>query len=91
VVPGRRRVRSWIGKLHHVEIWVPDLAQAVTQWGWLLESLGYSVFQDWPAGRSWRLGGDLPGRRAVTGCWPMSILKRFGGNSTICRASPPCR
>jgi catechol 2,3-dioxygenase-like lactoylglutathione lyase family enzyme len=44
------------GTLHHVEIWVPDLARAVAQWGWLLESLGYSVFQDWPAGRSWRLG-----------------------------------
>jgi len=44
------------GTLHHVEIWVPDLARAAVQWGWLLESLGYSVFQDWPAGRSWRLG-----------------------------------
>jgi catechol-2,3-dioxygenase len=28
----------------------------VSRWGWLLESLGYSVFQDWEAGRSWRLG-----------------------------------
>ena len=44
------------GVLHHVEIWVPDLQRAVAQWGWLLESLGYSMFQDWPAGRSWRLG-----------------------------------
>ena len=44
------------GVLHHVEVWVPDLPRAVAQWGWLLESLGYSVFQDWPAGRSWRLG-----------------------------------
>lgn len=44
------------GVLHHVEIWVPDLGRAVPQWGWLLESLGYSVFQDWEAGRSWRLG-----------------------------------
>ena len=35
---------------------MPDLPRAVAQWGWLLESLGYSVFQDWPAGRSWRLG-----------------------------------
>jgi len=42
--------------LHHVEVWVPDLQRAVAQWGWLLESLGYSMFQDWPAGRSWRLG-----------------------------------
>lgn len=43
------------GVLHHVEIWVADLARAVAQWGWLLESLGYSVFQDWEAGRSWQL------------------------------------
>jgi catechol 2,3-dioxygenase-like lactoylglutathione lyase family enzyme len=42
--------------LHHVEIWVPDLRRAVDHWGWLLESLGYTVFQDWEAGRSWRLG-----------------------------------
>ena len=44
------------GTLHHVEIWVPDLARGVRAWGWLLESLGHKVFQDWPAGRSWRLG-----------------------------------
>jgi catechol 2,3-dioxygenase-like lactoylglutathione lyase family enzyme len=42
--------------LHHVELWVPDLARGVRAWGWLLETLGYTVFQDWPAGRSWRLG-----------------------------------
>jgi catechol 2,3-dioxygenase-like lactoylglutathione lyase family enzyme len=42
--------------LHHVEIWVPDLDRAVASWGWLLESLGYEVYQDWPGGRSWRLG-----------------------------------
>jgi catechol 2,3-dioxygenase-like lactoylglutathione lyase family enzyme len=44
------------GTLHHVEIWVPDLARAVDQWGWLLESLGYSLFQEFHQGRSWRLG-----------------------------------
>jgi catechol 2,3-dioxygenase-like lactoylglutathione lyase family enzyme len=44
------------GAIHHVEIWVPDLARAITSFGWLLESLGYTVFQDWDAGRSWRLG-----------------------------------
>lgn len=25
--------------------------------GWLLTRLGYGPFQDWPDGRSWRLGG----------------------------------
>jgi catechol 2,3-dioxygenase-like lactoylglutathione lyase family enzyme len=44
------------GTLHHIELWVPDLARAITQWGWLLGQLGYTPFQDWPDGRSWRLG-----------------------------------
>ncbi|GAA2276663.1 hypothetical protein GCM10009853_033490 [Glycomyces scopariae] len=44
------------GALHHVELWVPDLDRAVASFGWLLESLGYTVFQEWEAGRSWRLG-----------------------------------
>jgi catechol 2,3-dioxygenase-like lactoylglutathione lyase family enzyme len=44
------------GTLHHVELWMPDLARGVTQWGWLLGELGYTQFQDWPDGRSWRLG-----------------------------------
>jgi catechol 2,3-dioxygenase-like lactoylglutathione lyase family enzyme len=45
-----------IGTLHHVELWVPDLQRAVEQWGWLLGELGYTPFQDWAAGRSWRGG-----------------------------------
>jgi len=44
------------GMLHHVELWVPDLERGKAQWGWLLGELGYQQFQDWPAGRSWRLG-----------------------------------
>ena len=44
------------GVLHHVELWVPDLARGREQWGWLLGELGYEQFQDWPDGRSWRLG-----------------------------------
>jgi catechol 2,3-dioxygenase-like lactoylglutathione lyase family enzyme len=42
--------------LHHVELWVPDLERGKAQWGWLLGALGYQQFQDWPDGRSWRLG-----------------------------------
>lgn len=48
--------RSTHGAFHHVEIWVPDLARAIASFGWLLETLGYTVFQDWDAGRSWKLG-----------------------------------
>ncbi|WP_225802723.1 VOC family protein [Streptomyces sp. NK15101] len=43
------------GMLHHVEIWVPDLERAVVSFGWLLEALGYTLFQSWNNGRSWRL------------------------------------
>jgi catechol 2,3-dioxygenase-like lactoylglutathione lyase family enzyme len=45
-----------VGALHHVELWVPHLSRAVAEWGWLLGELGYTEHQDWPAGRSWRLG-----------------------------------
>ncbi|MDP9416503.1 MAG: VOC family protein [Actinomycetota bacterium] len=40
--------------LHHVEIWVPDLAGAVARWGWLFDRLGRAAYQQWNAGRSWR-------------------------------------
>ena len=42
--------------LHHVELWVPDLAGAAEPWGWLLGELGWTPYQEWPAGRSWKLG-----------------------------------
>ena len=45
------------GSLHHVELWVPDLARAGREWGWLLAELGWRPDQEWPAGRGWRLGG----------------------------------
>ncbi|WP_380167831.1 VOC family protein [Jannaschia sp. R86511] len=44
------------GLLHHVELWVPDLAAAQTPWGWLLTELGYEPFQSWAHGVSYRLG-----------------------------------
>lgn len=43
--------------IHHVELWVAHLDRAVASFGWLLLSLGYEPFQDWPAGKSWRRGG----------------------------------
>lgn len=45
-----------VGLLHHVELWVPDLAVARPRWAWLLGALGYEPFQEWDAGVSWRLG-----------------------------------
>ncbi len=44
------------GTLHHLELWVPDLARAEATWGWLLERLGYALDGSWPAGRTWVLG-----------------------------------
>lgn len=45
------------GALHHVELWVPDLARAERSWGWLLTELGHAAFQSWEHGRSWRHAG----------------------------------
>jgi catechol 2,3-dioxygenase-like lactoylglutathione lyase family enzyme len=45
------------GRLHHVELWVPDLARAEHAWGWLLTRLGYAEHQRWPDGVSWILDG----------------------------------
>jgi catechol 2,3-dioxygenase-like lactoylglutathione lyase family enzyme len=42
--------------LHHVELWVPDLRGAIGPWAWLLGELGWTQFQDWENGRSWRYG-----------------------------------
>jgi len=44
------------GGLHHVELWVADLAGSAASLGWLLEQLGYRERDRWAGGRSWRLG-----------------------------------
>ena len=41
---------------HHVEIWVADLALVEPSWNWILGELGWELYQNWPAGRSWRIG-----------------------------------
>jgi len=48
--------RSLVGAVHHIELWVPDIGRATTEWGWLLGRLGYQQFQEWPGGQGWRLG-----------------------------------
>jgi alkylated DNA nucleotide flippase Atl1/catechol 2,3-dioxygenase-like lactoylglutathione lyase family enzyme len=45
-----------IGGIHHVEIWVDDLATDGTAWDWLLGRLGYRLGDDWGRGRAWELG-----------------------------------
>ena len=40
--------------IHHLQLWVPDLARAEESWGWLLEQLGYQPARRWEHGRVWR-------------------------------------
>src|SRR4051812_38158873 len=42
-----------VGDLHHLEIWVGDLAVAERSWGWLLTALGYRERDRWTGGVSW--------------------------------------
>jgi catechol 2,3-dioxygenase-like lactoylglutathione lyase family enzyme len=44
------------GRLHHVEIYVADLARATEFWGWLLGELGYELYSQWPKGIDYKLG-----------------------------------
>jgi catechol 2,3-dioxygenase-like lactoylglutathione lyase family enzyme len=41
--------------IHHVELWVPDLARAEATFGWLFTELGWTEYQRWTAGVSWKL------------------------------------
>lgn len=55
--------------VHHVELWVADLASAERSFGWLFTELGWREYQRWPRGVSWRRGEsyvvveDSPDRR----------------------------
>ncbi|WP_026569338.1 MULTISPECIES: VOC family protein [Sediminibacillus] len=40
--------------LHHVEINVTDVKRSRKFWGWLLEELGYSLYQEWENGFSYK-------------------------------------
>ena len=40
--------------LHHVEVWVADLAAARAEWGWLLTELGFERTGEWAQGETWR-------------------------------------
>jgi catechol 2,3-dioxygenase-like lactoylglutathione lyase family enzyme len=50
------QLRPVAGSVHHIELWVPNLDRAIVSWGWLLTTLGYRLYQDWPGGRSWGAG-----------------------------------
>ncbi|WP_404406211.1 VOC family protein [Jeotgalibacillus malaysiensis] len=42
--------------IHHIELYVSNLKKSTEFWGWLLEELGYELFQEWESGRSWKHG-----------------------------------
>jgi len=44
------------GTVHHIELYVKDLKVTKEFWGWLLDELGYEVFQEWEQGVSYALG-----------------------------------
>lgn len=44
-----------VSGVHHVEIYVRDLERSTAFWRPLLDRLGWTAYQSWPAGRSWRL------------------------------------
>jgi catechol 2,3-dioxygenase-like lactoylglutathione lyase family enzyme len=44
------------GQLHHVELNVASLERSVQFWSWLLADLGYSRYQEWDKGVSFKKG-----------------------------------
>jgi RimJ/RimL family protein N-acetyltransferase/catechol 2,3-dioxygenase-like lactoylglutathione lyase family enzyme len=44
--------------VHHVELWVADLASAEKTFGWLFGELGWHEYQRWDRGVSWRQGNS---------------------------------
>ncbi|MFC4560138.1 VOC family protein [Virgibacillus kekensis] len=42
--------------LHHVELYVSNIKKSTAFWGWLLEDLGYTKYQEWESGQSWKIG-----------------------------------
>ena len=44
------------GLLHHIELYVSNLNRSIDFWSWFLGELGYSLFQEWESGQSWKMG-----------------------------------
>ncbi|MFC4736020.1 VOC family protein [Bacillus daqingensis] len=42
--------------MDHLELYVSRLDESEAYWGWLLQELGFTPFQHWEEGRSWRHG-----------------------------------
>lgn len=42
--------------IHHIQLWVPDIARAEQSWGWLLDEVGYTMSRRWEHGFVFRQG-----------------------------------
>ncbi|GGP17119.1 hypothetical protein GCM10011346_51800 [Oceanobacillus neutriphilus] len=42
------------GLIHHIELYVSDLNRSTAFWDWFLKELGYTSFQKWEGGQSWK-------------------------------------
>ncbi|MBO0810823.1 MAG: VOC family protein [Microlunatus sp.] len=40
--------------IHHLELWLPELAAQLPSWDWLFGQLGWEPYQRWDGGKSWR-------------------------------------
>lgn len=45
------------GSIHHLEIYVSDINKSKNFYSWLLGLLGYSLYQEWREGFSFKLNG----------------------------------
>lgn len=43
---------------HHIELWVADIDRERSEWGWVLERLGFTRSDQWTEGESWSAGGS---------------------------------
>lgn len=43
-----------LGQLHHIEINVKNFQESINFWEWFLKELGYSNFQEWDKGKSYK-------------------------------------
>ncbi|WP_022794549.1 VOC family protein [Marinococcus halotolerans] len=46
------------GHIHHIELYVSDLERSTAFWKWLLQDLGYHIYQQWPEGISFKLASS---------------------------------
>jgi catechol 2,3-dioxygenase-like lactoylglutathione lyase family enzyme len=79
-----------VGGLHHLELWVTDLARVRPAWHWLLTELGWALDREWPAGCTWRLEDAYVVLEQSPAVLPGSHERtRAGWNHVALWAGPP--